>query len=72
MDIINRISKFVPFTSICNVTGQPAISIPLYWNAENITIGSHFIGKFGDESTLFNISGQLEEIKPWKSRIPKV
>ena len=72
MDIINRISKFVPFTSICNVTGQPAISIPLYWNAENITIGSHFIGKFGDESTLFNIAGQLEEIKPWKSRIPKV
>ena len=72
MDNINRIMRFIPYPPICNVTGQPAISIPLYWNAKNIPIGSQFIGKFGDESTLFNIAGQLEEIKPWKSRIPNV
>ena len=72
MDIINPIIKFIPYEAICNVTGQPAISIPLYWNAKNIPIGAQFIGKFGDESTLFNIAGQLEEIRPWKSRIPEV
>lgn len=71
-DTINRMIPFIPFPPLSNVTGQPAMSIPLYWNSKNIPIGSHFMGKFGDESTLFNIAGQLEEIKPWKSRSPDV
>ena len=70
MKAIDRIITFMPFTAIWNATGQPAMSIPLYWNSQKIPIGSQFIAKFGDESTLFNIAGQLEDIKPWKDQFP--
>ena len=70
MKAIDRIITFMPFTGIWNATGQPAMSIPLYWNSKKIPIGTQFIAKFGDESTLFNIAGQLEVIKPWKDQFP--
>ncbi len=62
--------KFVPFTPICNITGQPAMSVPLYWNAERLPIGVHFVGRFGDEATLFRLAAQLEEACPWNQRFP--
>jgi len=64
--------KFVPFTPICNITGQPAMSIPLYWNAEGLPIGVHFVGRFGDEATLFRLAAQLEEACPWNKRFPSL
>jgi amidase len=62
--------KFVPFTPICNVTGQPAMSVPLYWNAEGLPIGVHFAGRFGDEATLFRLAAQLEKACPWNNKFP--
>jgi amidase len=62
--------EFIPWTPVFNVTGQPAMSVPLYWNAENLPIGMHFVGKFGDEATLFRLAGQLEEASPWIGKIP--
>jgi amidase len=62
--------KFVPFTPIGNITGQPAMSIPLHWNAEGLPIGVHFVGRFGDEATLFRLAAQLEEACPWNKRFP--
>lgn len=62
--------KFVPFTPICNITGQPAMSVPLYWNAEGLPIGVHFVGRFGDEATLFRVAAQLEEACPWSNKFP--
>ena len=62
--------KFVPFTPICNITGQPAMSVPLYWNAEGLPIGVHFVGRFGDEATLFRLAAQLEEACPWSNKFP--
>jgi amidase len=62
----------VAFTRIQNVTGQPAMSIPLFWNKENIPIGVQFAGRFGDEATLFQLAGQLEEARPWSRQIPPI
>ena len=60
----------VAFPRIQNVTGQPAMSVPLFWNEKNIPIGVHFAGRFGDEATLFQLAGQLEEARPWSRRTP--
>ena len=67
-----RSGKFMPFTSICNATGQPAMSVPLFWNADKLPIGTHFIGRFGDEATLFRLAAQLEAARPWAHRRPPV
>jgi amidase len=65
-----RSFDFVPFAPICNVTGQPAMSVPLYWNKESLPIGVHFIGRYGDEATLFRLAAQLEAARPWSGRKP--
>ncbi len=67
-----RSARFVPFTPICNATGQPAMSVPLFWNEEGLPIGTHFAGRFGDEATLFRLAAQLEQARPWKNRKPVV
>lgn len=67
---LERALAWVPFTPICNTTGQPAMSVPLYWNAEGLPIGTHFVGSFGDEATLFRLAGQLESARPWVGRRP--
>ncbi|MBU4564988.1 MAG: amidase [Desulfarculus sp.] len=67
-----RSAQFAPFTPICNLTGQPAMSVPLFWNEGNLPIGSHFVGRFGDEATLFRLAAQLEQARPWAQRRPPV
>jgi amidase len=67
-----RAVQFVPFTPICNMTGQPAMSVPLYWNEQGLPVGSHFVGRFGDEATLYRLAAQLEEARPWANRLPGV
>lgn len=61
---------FVPYTTPFNMTGQPAMSIPLVWNEQGLPIGMHFIARYGDEATLFRLAGQLEGARPWAERIP--
>lgn len=62
--------EFMPWTPVFNVTGQPAMSVPLHWNEAGLPIGMHFVGHWGDEATLFRLAGQLEEARPWKDKIP--
>ena len=72
MQGIMRAAEYVPFTPICNFTGQPAMSVPLVWNADGLPIGTHFIGRFGDEATLFRLAAQLEQARPWADKRPPV
>ena len=67
-----RLGHYTHFTLPCNVTGQPAMSVPLYWTEAGLPIGSHFIGRYGDEATLFRLAGQLEAARPWTARRPPV
>jgi amidase len=67
-----RAAEFVPFTPICNVSGQPAVSLPLHWNSEGLPVGTHFVARFGDEATLFRLAAQLEQARPWAGRRPPV
>jgi amidase len=59
---------YVPFTAMQNVTGQPAINVPLSWNKQGLPIGVQFVGRFGDELTLLKLAGELEKAAPWSDR----
>ena len=61
---------WTPNTQLFNQTGQPAMSVPLYWNAAGLPIGVQVVGGFGDEATLFQLARQLEEARPWAGRLP--
>jgi amidase len=67
-----RAATFVPFTPPFNVTGQPAISLPLQWNDAGLPVGVQFVGRFGDEEMLLSLAGQLEQAAPWAGRRPPV
>lgn len=60
--------RYAGFTVQYNITGQPAMSVPLYQSAEGLPIGVQFAARFADEETLFALAGQLEEARPWRSR----
>ncbi|MBN1662390.1 MAG: amidase [Deltaproteobacteria bacterium] len=67
-----RSGRFSPFTPICNATGHPAMSVPLYWSDQGLPIGVHFMGPFGGEAVLFRLAAQLEKARPWKNKRPPV
>jgi amidase len=64
--------EFNPWNPIANVTGQPAISLPLAWSAGGLPIGSLLFGRYADEATLFRLAGQLEAARPWSGRRPPI
>jgi amidase len=68
----DRAIEYVPFTPLANATGQPAMSVPLVWNDDNLPIGVQFMGQFGDEATLFRLAGQLEEARAWAGKRPLI
>jgi len=67
-----RAAAYIPFTPLANATGNPAMSVPLYWSAEGLPIGTHFMARYGDEATLFRLAAQLEQARPWAEKRPPV
>jgi amidase len=60
------------FMLLANVTGQPAMSVPLQLSGGGLPIGSHFLARFGEEETLLQLAGQLERSHPWKEVWPRL
>ncbi|GAB4214957.1 MAG: amidase [Synechococcales cyanobacterium] len=69
--LAGQVFNFTPYTAPFNVTGQPAMSVPLYWNESGLPIGMQFVGRMGREEVLFQLAGQLESARPWSDRHPK-
>jgi amidase len=64
------LAPMVAFTSVCNVAGVPAMSMPLAWTNDGLPIGIHFVARLGAEETLFSLAAELERAQPWRERRP--
>jgi amidase len=64
--------RFTPFTQVANITGLPAVSVPLSWSESGLPIGVQLVGGPADEATLVRLSAQLEAVRPWSGRRPPV
>ncbi len=67
-----RQKRFTPYTALYNISGQPAVNLPLYWNADGLPIGVMLAGRLGDEATLISLSAQVEAARPWRDRHPPI
>src|SRR5436305_1321724 len=67
-----RAAQFAGFTSPFNMTGQPAISLPLEWNDEGLPIGIQLAAAYGREDLLIRVAAQLEQARPWAERRPPI
>jgi amidase len=65
-----RIVSFIPYTAQFNMTGQPAISLPLHWTPEGLPVGVQLVAAYGQEDILIRVASQLEQAAPWSERRP--
>ena len=69
---MTRVLEMMQYTAQFNITGQPAVSLPLHWTASGLPMGVQFTAAFGREDLLIRLAAQLEQAKPWAGRHPQV
>ena len=70
LSALSRSDRFSPYTALWNVTGQPAISLPLFHGDDGLPLGVQFVGPPAGEARLLALAGQLERASPWRQRLP--
>ncbi|ORA36286.1 amidase [Mycobacterium aquaticum] len=71
-DMVDKNLGWVPYTQLANLTGRPAISLPLHWTAEGLPLGVQFVAPLAGESLLLKLASQLEQAVPWADRLAPV
>lgn len=68
-DMVDKNLGWVPYTQLANLTGRPAISLPLHWTADGLPLGVQFVAPLAGEALLIALAGQLEQALPWSDRV---
>jgi Asp-tRNA(Asn)/Glu-tRNA(Gln) amidotransferase A subunit family amidase len=71
-DMVDQNLRWVPYTQLANISGRPAISLPLHWTADGLSLGVQFVAPLAGESLLIRLSAQLEQALPWADRVAPV
>ncbi|OBG23876.1 amidase [Mycolicibacterium celeriflavum] len=71
-DMVDKNLGWVPYTQLANLTGRPAISLPLHWTADGLPLGVQFVAPLAGESLLIRLAAQLEQAAPWADRVAPV
>jgi Asp-tRNA(Asn)/Glu-tRNA(Gln) amidotransferase A subunit family amidase len=70
--LITKNLGWVPYTQLANLTGRPAMSVPLHWTADGLPMGAQLVGRLGAEGQLLRLAAQLEQAQPWANRRPPI
>ena len=70
--LLERMAPHLAFTEPFNVTGHPAISLPLHWTADGLPMGVQLVARLGREDLLIRVAAQLEDAAPWAGRRPPI
>jgi len=70
--LAERAFEYAAFTPVFNLTGSPAMSVPLHWSAQGLPIGAHFVAATNQEALLFRLAAQLEKAQPWFDKLPSL
>jgi amidase len=71
-EIAKTLFDWIPYTPLFNLTGAPAMSVPLHWTPDGLPVGVMFAARLGDDATLYRLAAQLERAQPWADRRPPI
>ncbi|NKY88151.1 amidase [Nocardia veterana] len=71
-DLVRKNLGWVPYTQLANITGRPAISLPLHWTGDGLPLGVQLVAPLGGESTLIAVAAQVEQAAPWFDKVAEL